>query len=106
MIYPVLVVSLIMCSVLVITSDSVGLEVTYIAVDNIVVGNDEEGMAEVVTGTSVETDKVMANNRVWKSYSFFTIAFHFMDMLVCTFIITRINSIYTVCCWESCTSCR
>ena len=73
MIYPVLVVSLIMFSVLVITSDSVGLEVTYIAVDNIVVGNDEEGMAEVVTGTSVETDNVMANNRVWKLYSFLTI---------------------------------
>ena len=98
MIYPVLVVSLIMFSVLVITSDSVGLEVTYIAVDNIVVGNDEEGMAEVVTGTSVENDKVMANNRVWKSDAFY--------MPNCTLIITTMYSIYTVCCWESCTSCR
>ena len=70
MTYPVLVVSVIMFSVLLITSDSVGSEVTYIAVDSIVVGNDEEGMAEVVTGTSVETNKVMANNRVWISYAF------------------------------------
>ena len=51
MTYPVLVVSMDSCSVLVVTSFSVvGSEVTDIAVDNIVVGNEKERKVEVVVG--------------------------------------------------------
>ena len=60
MIYPVLVVSMGSFSVLVITSFLVvGSEVTDIAVDNIVVGNEEEGKMEVVVGTDKRRKQIV-----------------------------------------------
>ena len=60
MIYPVLVVSIGSFSVLVVTSFSVvGSEVTDIAVDNIVVSNEEEGKIEVVVGADERRKQIV-----------------------------------------------